>query len=113
MSVFREAEIELGGKTYTVIPSNRLLRRIENEVSLARMAFNYERGEPQNSHLAFVLSKLISTDPTGFDMTEDKVMGELLEMEAATQLQGVWGAVFTILMPPPKKKDAAESDPSE
>lgn len=95
--VSREFEVEFRGEVYTVTPSMRVLRSIENEVSLARMAHGFMVGEPQTTHLAFVLAKLINTDPKGVMIKDEDVFQELNSGKpavAASLFEAVMAAIF-------------------
>lgn len=75
MAVFRDCEIIWGGESYTLTPSNRLLRNIEKEVSLAHIAIEASKGCPPISHLAYVAAMLLQD--AGADVTEDEMAAEL------------------------------------
>ena len=75
MSVFRDIEMEYEGQTYTVTPSNRLLRRIEAEVSIMAMFSKFQSGKPVISELAFVIAVFLNSANAG--VTEDEVAQEL------------------------------------
>lgn len=77
MSVFRDIEIEWQGETYTVTPTNRLLRKIEGEgVSIAAMFANFNAGKPRYSEFSFVAAELLRS--AGWDGDEDDIYAEIL-----------------------------------
>lgn len=55
MSVFDDVTISWGGKDYTFRPHMRLVRKIDAEVNLSKMAVGFMRGEIVVSHLAYAL----------------------------------------------------------
>ena len=107
MAVFRDIEIEFAGVSYLVTPTMRLLRRIENDVSIPRLAWGVSNGQPQTSHLAFVLALLLQTADNGRGVTEETVYAEINQMNGET-LIAIWNAVLEAVSPQPKKKDAAK-----
>lgn len=77
MAVFRDVDMAWQGKTYTVTPSNRLLRRIEGEgISLTHMISRISKGEPPISETCYVVAELLRSG--GADVTEDDVYGEVM-----------------------------------
>ena len=85
MSVFREVEMEWGGKSYTVTPSNKLLRRIEGEgISLVHMAERVSRGKPPLSELAYVIATLLQQG--GAKVTEDDIYSGLMEADGSPDI---------------------------
>lgn len=69
--VFRDVTIAWNGVDYVVTPSNRLLRRIEQEVSLTKMTYRIVSGEPPQSEMAYVMAELLKSG--GATVTEDEV----------------------------------------
>ena len=66
MAVFRDVDMEWRGKTYTVTPSNRLLRRIEGEgISLTHMISRISKGEPPISETCYVVAELLRSGRAG------------------------------------------------
>jgi hypothetical protein len=110
MAVFRDLEIEFAGETYLVTPSMRVLRNIEDEVSIPRLAWGVSNGQPQTSHLAFVLAKLLQTADNGRGMSEELVYAEINEMDAAHLIE-IWNAVLEAVSPQPKKKETPKESP--
>lgn len=77
MGVFREIDIEWGGETYHVTPSNRLLRRIEGEgISLAHMITRVSEGQPPISEVCYVMEQLLKTG--GAEVSEDEIYDEVM-----------------------------------
>lgn len=109
MAVFRELGIELAGETYYVTPSMRVLRQIENDVSIPRLAWGVSNGQPQTSHLAFVLTKLLHTADNGRSMSETDVYAEICQLNG-DDLISVWNAVLEAVSPQPKKKETPKTE---
>lgn len=98
MAVFRDVDIEWGGRSWRVTPSNRLLRRIEAEdVSLQYMLAELQRGRVKLSHLAFVMATTLRD--AGADVTEDEMLAEMVagDQDAVFRLaQNVLAAIFPV-----------------
>lgn len=72
MAIFRDVTIEWEGETYTVTPSNRLLRKIEGEgISLTHMVQRVASGEPPVSEVAFVTAEFLRS--AGAKVSEDDI----------------------------------------
>lgn len=70
--VFRELEIDWGGETYRVTPSNRLLRRIEGGgVSFPEIIDSVASGKPKVAQVCFVVSEFLKA--AGADVSEDDI----------------------------------------
>lgn len=78
MGVFREVKIEYLGKEYFFTPTNRLLRRIERELSLADMLTRIGTGKPPVSEIAYVTSMFMQEAGIE-DVDEDSIYAELME----------------------------------
>lgn len=76
MSVFRETTIDWGGETYVIVPSNRLLRRIEREVPLVRFVAECMQ-DYRVADVAFILSEFIKE--AGGSINPDELTAELFE----------------------------------
>lgn len=78
MSVFREVTIDYGGASYTFTPSNRMLRRIDAELSpqtLLGVLNVMDGNQVPLPALALVISEMVKEG--GGDVTEDDVLVEL------------------------------------
>lgn len=71
-SIFQEIEIEWDGETYTVTPTMRLINKIENEVSLAKLAYRAQSGDVPMSHVATVFAHLLKAGGCE-DISSEKV----------------------------------------
>jgi hypothetical protein len=71
-TVFRDVAVEWDGRTYTVTPTNRLMRRIESQgVSLLDLVVRCGGPRPPLSELAFVAAELLRS--AGATVDEDAV----------------------------------------
>lgn len=78
-AIFRDATIEWDGASYTLSPSNRLLRQIDREVNLFQMVRRANAGEASLPELAFVLATCLqSAGADRADVTEDRIIQQLL-----------------------------------
>lgn len=94
MSVFRDIEMEYGGKSYTVTPSNRLLRKIEGELSpssLTDMIARIGSAKPPVSEVAFVVAELLKAG--GADTVDEDQMYVDLMSDLMTNEGKVFGAM--------------------
>lgn len=75
MSVFREMIVEWQGEKYSFTPSNKFLRRVDREVSLASLSLRAEKGDIPLFDMAFVVSEIMRE--AGIDVDEDEVLAEI------------------------------------
>lgn len=73
--VFRDVTIRFRGQDYVVTPSNRMIRRLESEVSISRMMMSWAKGEPALGAMCYVLAELLKS--AGAKVTEDDVAQEV------------------------------------
>lgn len=98
VAVFREANIDWNGATYRVVPSNKLLRRIEGDgISLVHMMQEVQRGKVQISLLAFVLATVLQS--AGADVTEDQMLLDLSDPAAQGRIVPLAQAVLAVIFP--------------
>lgn len=77
MAVFRELTIKWKGTEYRFVPSMKLMRSIEmGDISFTDIAVRTSQGRPPVSHIAFVLSKMLTA--AGCRVTDDDVYAELI-----------------------------------
>ena len=77
MAVFRELTIKWKGTDYRFVPSMKLMRSIEmGDISFTDIAVRTSQGRPPISHIAFVLSKMLTA--AGCRVTDDDVYAELI-----------------------------------
>lgn len=111
MSVFREVEMGWGGKTYTVTPSNKVLRRIESEgISLVHMAERVAKGEPPLSQLALVIATLLQQG--GAKVTEDEIYLGLVDAAGSKEIVALAENTMLAIFPTDiagKKPDAPKA----
>jgi hypothetical protein len=115
MSIFREVEIKWGGETYTITPSNRLLRRIEREVPLVSYLARASR-DTLASETAFILAEFIRS--AGGKVDEDDIfeglMADLYENKGAGYF-AIAGQLCDAIVPPGAVKNlpAPEEKPGQ
>lgn len=77
MAVFRELTIKWKGTEYKFVPSMKLMRSIEmGDISFTDIAVRTSQGRPPVSHIAFVLSKMLTA--AGCRVTDEDVYAELI-----------------------------------
>jgi hypothetical protein len=78
-AVGRDVSVSYGGKSYSLSPSNRLLRRIEGEVgSIMEVMSKTASAKPPVSEVAFIVSELLIAAQVP-DVDEDVIYQELME----------------------------------
>jgi hypothetical protein len=100
--VFNEMTINWEGGSYTFTPSNRLLRRIEGELSpssLTDVARRMNEGKPPISETAYIISEFLSA--AGADKSvadEDKIYAGIMNDFATNNGTGFIGLCKALLM---------------
>lgn len=114
--VFRDIDIEWQGERYTLTPSNRLLRRIEQEVSLTKLFTQAQDGELSVANLSYVVCEFLkAAGVKGVD--EDAVYGDLMaDLQGGGEtVMAMVEVIATAVSPPepadPKKPSAAQEKP--
>lgn len=80
MAVFRDVVISWRGADYTVTPTMRLMRMIEQgDISLLDVAFRTSQGRPPTSHLAYIIARLLQS--AGARVSDEDVLSEILTAE--------------------------------
>lgn len=81
MSVFRDIDMHYEGETYTLTPSNRLLRKIEAGLapsSLTGMIGRVAAANPPVAEVAYVVAELLIAAGVK-NVDEDEMYGELMD----------------------------------
>jgi hypothetical protein len=114
--VFRDIDIEWEGEKYVLTPSNRLLRRIEDEVSLTKLFNDAQGGNLSIFSLSYVVCELLKAAGVK-NIDEDAVYGELMaDVSAGGEIVMQMVEVIAAAMSPPdiadpKKPAAAPQKP--
>ena len=99
--VFNEITIEWGGKRFIFTPSNRLLRRIEGELSpssLTDVARRMNDGKPPISETAFIISEFLKAGGAeGDEGDEDQIYAAIMRDFAENDGNGFVGLCRSIL----------------
>lgn len=105
-SVFNEMSIGWKGGTYTLTPSNRLLRKIEAELSpssLTDVISRMNEGKPPIAETAFIISKFLEAASAPSDVSdEDEIYGGIMEDFENNEGAGFVGlceAILTAISP--------------
>ena len=100
--VFNDIKIEWLGETYTFRPTNRLLRRIEGELSPSSLTDVLNRmnaGKPPISETAFIVAKFLEAGGAEPDVAdEDRVYGEIMNDFAENDGEGFVALCKTIVI---------------
>ncbi len=79
-AIFKEIKLTWQGKEYTLQPTMRVIQEIEQDVSIGQLLFRTQKGHIPLSHLALVLSILLSYAGVK-DADQEKVYLELVNSE--------------------------------
>ncbi len=112
MGIFRETPLSWGGKDFTLVPSMKLLRRIERglpgegPVSLVQVTNQSLNGNPQISIMAQVIEAVMH-EAGATDFISDEVYQEFYNggNDAVVEL---WHQVIEALSPVPKDQKKAD-----
>ena len=114
--VFREISLEWNGEAYPFTPSNKLLRRIEREVSFVDLINRSNDGRFPIFDIAYVMTEFLKSAGVR-GVTEDEDYGVLARDMQDNNSEGIaviLGCVVEAISPPgedPKKAAAAQSKP--
>lgn len=102
-AVFEEVTLGWGGEEYTITPNMKLLNRIEQEISLSRLAYRMSAGDVPMSQLASVVATMLQS--AGARCTDEEVYQELMTGDPGS-VQEMAGTVMSAVFPQPKKSEA-------
>ena len=118
MSVFREIKLSYKGKDYDLTPSNRLLRKIERELSLTDMLVRIGEAKPPVSEIAFVASEFLKAAGAD-DVDEDEMYQALMTdvMSGGDAFEHMCESIAMAISPPediakkpePRKRKGAKA----
>jgi len=113
MAVFRELTIKWKGQEYTFVPSMKLMRAIEDEVSIASLTSRAAEGDIPISHANYVLTKVLRS--AGVNVSEEDVWLELNAMgtEQMSEMIGMALSSFVPTLPNAKNPDAQTGSQSK
>lgn len=95
-SVFREVTIAWNGEDHKIKPEMRLLNRIEDKVSLARLVNRTVNGDVPITQLAYVIAEFLRFD--GVQVEDEDVYATLMTCDASQQ-QAMFSAVIEAVFP--------------
>ena len=98
--VFETVHITWQGTEFDIVPDMETLNRIENQLSLSRLAHRLATGDAPLSHLATVMGILLRD--AGADAPDDEVYQELMTGDVKA-VQDMAGLVMQAVFPQPKK----------
>ena len=98
-AVFQELEIQWKGKTHRVKPTMALLNRIEQDVSLARLAIRMMRGDTPTSHVAVAVGHMLRA--AGEHVSDEEVYQELVTAKDPEAVGQICAAVIAAAFPVP------------
>ena len=107
-AIYEEVTLSWDGEEYTVTPTYKMVQQIEQQVSIAGLAARIDEGQPPLSHIAYVISFLLSK--AGKYISPDEVYAEIvsgMDGESMRDLAAVAVSAFV-----PQKKSDSGSDNS-
>lgn len=102
-SIFQEIEIDWRGETYHVTPTMKLINRIENDVSLSRLALRAQKGDVPLSHVALVFSHLLKAG--GCNTSDEEVYSAMFGGEDNGVIMDVINTALTAFYPSTESGD--------
>ena len=102
-SVFQELTLTWKGEEYKVKPTMALLNKVEQDVSLATLAYRSSKGDLPLSHLATALAAFLRE--AGCKVSPEEVYGELAQAEPE-EIHAAVGAVIQAAFPQMGKPEA-------
>ena len=80
-AIYQEIELKWKGETYTVTPTYGLIQRIEQKYSIAGISARIANGEPPISHIAAIISILLTAAGAKNATPEDVYEAIVTEMD--------------------------------
>ncbi len=105
--IFREMVIEWDGEKYDFTPSNKFLRKVDREVSLASLSMRAARGEAPIFDMAFVIAEILREAGVE-DMDEDAVLAEITSEDDDSRAKYLVSLIES-LMPQSNKRGGAKA----
>lgn len=102
-AIFQEIQLGWGGEQYSITPTMKLLNKIEQDVSLARLAHRMSVGDVPMSQLACVIGTLLRA--AGANASDEEVYSEMMTGEPGA-IQDMASTVMLAVFPQPKKSEA-------
>lgn len=99
-AVFEEVTLDWGGEVYRITPDMRLLNKIEQDISLSRLAYRMSQGDVPMSQLATVIGTMLRHG--GAKVKDDEVYQELMTGDESA-IQTMAASVMQAVFPQPKK----------
>jgi hypothetical protein len=110
--VFNEITINWAGGAYTFTPSNRLLRRIEGELSpssLTDVARRMNEGKPPISETAYIISEFLKAGGASEKVSsEDQIYSGIMKDFSENEGNGFVGLCKALLMAISPAEDTAK-----
>jgi len=113
-AIFRELVLTWHGTEYRVKPTMALLNRIEQDISLSRLAQRLSSGDAPLSHLSTVIAHFLKAG--GAKVTPEDVYAAIMSDGGESVVRDMASAVMLAVFPqtgkgeaPPKAADTSES----
>lgn len=109
-ATFDEIELKWRGEEYRITPNFRLINRIEQDVSLAKLAVRIQSGDLPMSHVASVFTHLLNA--AGVKSDPEAVYCELM-LSGEEQIQHAVGLALSAFFPRNSTTDDVKKKPSQ
>jgi len=105
-AIYEEVTLSWDGEEYTVTPNYRMVQQIEQQVSIAGMATRIEEGQPPISHIAYVISVLLSK--AGKYVSPDDVYAEMMGDMTSDEMRDLAAIAVSAFVPQKKSNSGSE-----
>ena len=105
-AIFEPVTITWDGQEFTVTPTYRMVQQLEQHVSIAGVASRAEAGNPPMSHIAYIVSFLLTQ--AGKPVPADDVYGVMLADMDTDQIQELASVAVSAFMPTKKSDSGGE-----
>ena len=96
-SIFNEISIEWGDVEYHITPTMKLINKIENEVSLTRLAMRASTGDVPLSQVALVFMHLLNSG--GCQVSQEQVFQAMFEKDGNAVVMEALNLALTAFFP--------------
>lgn len=105
-AIYEPVTIHWDGKEWEVTPTYRMIQKLEQHVSIAGLAARLEEGQPPISHIAYVISFLLSQ--AGKPVSADEVYAAMVTDLDADQMQEFAAVAVSAFVPGKRSGSAGE-----
>ena len=109
--IYDSIDIVIGGETYTVTPTFKLIQEIErNRLSIASICYRVSSGETPFSLVAEVVSIMLKS--IGVNKSAEDIWAEMFMDGNAQNLIVTWRAIEAVFFPKSESQNALKKNPA-